>query len=165
VTNDDDALQSKDLRSLTCPIFPWPGLAGWVCRPLDVILGFAPRRYQRRTPGWGTGTGHWHGTCRFTSFPFDPSTPEDPARTVRRRTDKAPHGELERDGDTVPGEISQPADIAAVYPGGRDATERAGGAGGRCRHEDGDGGAVHTEQIETETRGIGKKGGWHEAGP
>jgi hypothetical protein len=91
--------------------------------------------------------------------------PEDPTRAGSSRTDEAPHGELNGDGDAMPGEIGQRADIAAVDPGGGAATERAGGAGGCCGHEDGDGGTVDTEQIETKTRGIRKEGGRHGADP
>jgi hypothetical protein len=90
---------------------------------------------------------------------------EEPPGAVRVRTDEATDGELDGDGDTVPREIGQRPDIAAVHTGGGDATERAGGTGGCCGHEDGDSGSVDAEQIETKTRGIGKKGGRHEAGP
>jgi len=85
--------------------------------------------------------------------------PEDPTGAGLRLTDEATDGELDGDSDTVPGEIGQCPDIAAVHSEGGSTTERAERAGGRCRHEDGDCGAVDTEQIETETRG-GWEGGW-----
>lgn len=48
----------NDSLAFTRPAFPLPGLSGWFALPFGFILGFAPRRYQRRTPGLGTGLGH-----------------------------------------------------------------------------------------------------------
>jgi hypothetical protein len=65
----------------------------------------------------------------------------------------------------MPRQIGEDAYIAAVHTRGGSATEWAEGPGGCCRHEDGDSGTVKTEQIETETRGVGKNGGRHEPSP
>jgi hypothetical protein len=58
---------------------------------------------------------------------------------------RATEGDITPCGAERVDEIGQRADIAAVHAGRGDATERAGGAGRRGGHEDGDGSAVDTK--------------------
>ncbi len=66
----------RGFTAFTLPVFPWPVVPGWNGHPRAFPRSFAPRRYQRRTSGWGqalsTGLGLRSRRHESTLLPTSP---------------------------------------------------------------------------------------------
>src|SRR5581483_8058450 len=69
---------------------------------------------------------------------------EDTPPAIGSFTEEPTDGELNGDGDAMPGKVGEGAEVATVDTEGRLTTKRAGGAGGGGCHDDRDGGSVDT---------------------
>jgi len=90
---------------------------------------------------------------------------EDAAGTGGCLTEEPTDGELDGDGNAVPGKIGEGADVAAVHARGREVAGWTRGTGGRGGHDNRNSGTVDAEQIEPEAGRIEEEGGRHGAHP
>jgi len=60
---------TEGLLTFARPTIPFARLSPeWNRRPSALLPGFAPRRYQQRTPGQGQAHGHWPGITPSNSL-------------------------------------------------------------------------------------------------